>query len=123
MLIKKSSKCPEFVAGDNSLLREMLHPDKDGVDLSYSIALARVEPGKTTLWHRLKSSEVYYILQGRGTMYIDEEQAVVEKGDLIHIPPGSAQRIENTGAIELLFLCIVAPPWKKEDEEILERIE
>ncbi len=61
MLIKNSSKCLEFVARDNSLLRELLHPDKDAVDLSYSIALARVKPGKTTLWHRLKSSEVYYI--------------------------------------------------------------
>ncbi len=28
-------------------------------------------------------------------MFIDEEQAAVEKDDLIHVPPCSAQRIEN----------------------------
>ncbi len=120
MLVKKGKKIKEFLAGDYSILKELLHPEKDGIELGYSIAMARINPGATTLKHRLKSSEVYYILQGRGIMHIDKESSMVEKGDLIYIPPASTQRIENTGDEELVFLCIVSPPWKKEDEEILE---
>ena len=37
--------CPLFIAGDNSELREMLHPEKKELKLSYSLAHAKVAPG------------------------------------------------------------------------------
>lgn len=48
MFVKKLLDCPEFIAGDNTLLREILHPDKADLDLRYSFAHAIVKPGKTT---------------------------------------------------------------------------
>ncbi len=120
MLVKRGREIEEFLAGDHSLLKELLHPDRDNVGMDYSLAVARVLPGKRTLWHRLKGSEVYYILSGSGRMYVDDEVEDVEEGDAVYIPPGSRQRIENTGDGELIFLCIVNPAWRKEDEEILE---
>ena len=32
MLIKDLNHCEEFIAGDDSLLRQLLHPDEDNVD-------------------------------------------------------------------------------------------
>ena len=29
MFIKELQKCEEFIAGDNTILREILHPDKE----------------------------------------------------------------------------------------------
>jgi len=63
--------------------------------------------------------EVYYIMDGEATMHIDDEVFAVKEGDAIHIPAGSVQYIENTGDSELSFLCIVSPPWSKDDEELL----
>jgi mannose-6-phosphate isomerase-like protein (cupin superfamily) len=113
-------ECKEFVAGDGSLLRELLHPDKDDVKIRYSLAHAQVAPGKRTTPHRLTTAEVYYILQGRGRMHIDEEVAQVSAGYAIYIPPLSVQSIENTGPADLLFLCIVDPAWREADEEVLQ---
>ena len=73
-----------------------------------------------TARHRLKSSEVYYILEGEGEIYIDDESRRVTQGQTIYIPPGAVQRIRNTVDAELVFLCLVDPAWKAEDEEILE---
>ncbi|MBI5152418.1 cupin domain-containing protein [Candidatus Peregrinibacteria bacterium] len=121
MFIKKFLNCAEFIAGDNTILRETLSPLNDKADLKirYSLAHAILKPGKKSYSHKLKTSEVYYILEGEGIMHIDNETARVEVGDTIYIPPNSSQYIENSGASDLKFLCIVDPAWKKEDEEVL----
>ena len=119
MLVKDLRSCEEFVAGDGSLLRQLLHPDTLDVACRYSLAHATVKPGHTTTPHRLATSEVYYILEGHGVMRIDEESQPVRPGQAVYIPPRSTQYIENTGEADLVFLCIVDPAWREEDEEIL----
>jgi mannose-6-phosphate isomerase-like protein (cupin superfamily) len=120
MFIRRLSDCPEFIAGDNCRLREILHPDKADLALRYSLAHAVVAPGQTTWLHALRTSEVYTILSGEGSMHIDGERAAVHPGDTVYIPPKARQQITNTGATDLVFLCIVDPAWRKEDEEVVE---
>jgi len=119
MLVRRLADCEPFVAGDNSLLREFLHPDKADVAIRYSLAHARVGPGEQTKAHRLRTAEVYYILSGRGRMHIDAESAEVDAGSAVYIPPGSVQYIANTGKDDLAFLCIVDPAWREADEEVV----
>ena len=112
--------CEEFLAGDACILREMLHPDKQDLALRYSLAHATVPPGATTLAHRLRTSEVYFILQGQGRMHIDKEITDVGPNDTVYIPPHAPQYISNTGQKDLTFICIVDPAWREDDEEVLE---
>ncbi len=120
MFIRDLTKCKKFIAGDNTILKELFNPLKDNINLRYSLAHAIVKHGEITFNHKLRTSEVYYILQGKGVMYIDDETAEVKEGQAIYIPPNSKQRIKNIGDSDLMFLCIVDPAWKPEDEEILE---
>ena len=120
MFIKNLNRCREIIAGDNTILREILNPLKKDLELRYSLAHARVKPGGITRAHKLKSSEVYFLLKGEGEMHIDDEKGKVLAGDAVYIPPGSVQRIKNIGLNELVFLCIVDPAWKSEDEQVLE---
>ncbi len=120
MWIKDLQDCPVFRAGDNTILRELVQPHKVPLELRYSLAHAVVKPGATTLLHRLATSEVYYILDGHGLMHISGESARVTPGQAVYIPPGASQQITNTGAADLLFLCIVDPAWRKEDEVVME---
>jgi len=120
MWIKDLKACAEFIAGDSAVLREILNPLKETLKLRYSLAWAKVLPGKITRLHRLKTSEVYYILEGRGEMYLNQERQEVAPGQAVYIPPHSRQRIRNTGPSDLTFLCIVDPAWRLEDEEVLE---
>ncbi len=119
MFIKNLIDCPRFVALDGTDICELLHPEREdeALFMGYSLAHARLGPGEASKPHRLRSSsEVYFILEGRGRMNVDGESAEVEPGQAIYIPPGSSQNIENTGDRPLTFLCIVRPPWKEEDE-------
>ncbi|MBN2615149.1 MAG: cupin domain-containing protein [Bacteroidales bacterium] len=119
MFIKDLKDCEEFIAGDNSVLRELLHPDKADLKLGYSLAHAVINPGITSLPHKLNASEVYYIMQGEGLMHIDNEESKVLPGQAVYIPPNAEQYIQNTGTVDLIFLCIVDPAWRLENEEIL----
>jgi len=119
MFIRELNDCKEFVAGDNCLLREILHPDKADLALRYSLAHAVVKPGDTTWQHRLKTSEVYFIVSGNGVMHIDGESSPVRPGSTVYIPPRAEQSITNSGKTDLVFICIVDPAWRTEDEEVV----
>jgi mannose-6-phosphate isomerase-like protein (cupin superfamily) len=122
MLIKRLKDCQEIIALDDSIVRELLNPLYDQIDLKldYSLAHATVKQGTATAPHRFKTaSEVYYILKGRGIMHIDELSEDVKLGDTIYIPPMAIQYIENTGEFDLEFLCIVYPSWKPDAEELV----
>jgi len=119
MMIKDVKDCREITAGDGSSLRELLHPGRTPFAGRYSLAHARVKPREATKPHRLRNSEVYWILDGRGIMRVDGESAVVGLGQIVSIPPRAVQSIENTGDNDLVFLCIVDPAWEPEDEEVL----
>ncbi len=120
MLIKNFSDQKELVAGDNCILRELLSGINDDVECQYSIAHARVSVGETTYKHALKTTEVYYIISGKGKMYINDESAEVGSKYTIYIPPNAIQCIENIGDEELEFICIADPAWRVEDEVILD---
>jgi mannose-6-phosphate isomerase-like protein (cupin superfamily) len=122
MIIRDSATCPHERVMDRSILCELLHPDKvaGAEGLSCSIAHAIVPCGESTLPHQLHSStELYYILEGRGEMHIDGEVRPVTPGQVILIPPSKVQYIINTGTGDLVFLCVVSPKWRAEDETLL----
>jgi len=120
MFVKCLKDCREFIAGDGSILRELLHPEKAGIQAHYSLAHAKVKAGHKTKPHKLNSSEVYYVTAGKGLMYINKESFEVGPECAIYIPPDAVQYVENTGNSDLKFLCIVDPAWRKEDEEVFE---
>ena len=85
-------------------------------DPDVSIARARIEPGVTTRWHRLKgTTERYYILSGRGRMEVgDLLPQEVNAGDIVLIPAQCRQRIRNIGSEDLIFLAICTPRFSDE---------
>jgi mannose-6-phosphate isomerase-like protein (cupin superfamily) len=80
-------------------------------DPDLSIARARVPPGVTTRWHRVRNTaERYVILEGRGRAEIGGlAPQEVGPGDVVLIPPSTRQRIANTGPGDLVFLAICTP--------------
>ena len=91
-------------------------------DPDVSIARARVTPGVTTRWHRLRGiAERYVILEGQGRVEIGELPATdVGPGDVVFIPPGCRQRITQHGTGDLVFLAICSPRFVPAAYEDLE---
>ena len=98
----------EYFFEEGCFILEMLNTDSDP---DVSIARARVEPEKTTRFHRLKGVvERYVIQQGSGQVYIGDEPAqAVQVGSVVVIPEGVKQKIYNSGVDDLVFLAICSP--------------
>ncbi|MBB3167383.1 cupin domain-containing protein [Simiduia aestuariiviva] len=80
-------------------------------DPEVSIAQARVAPGVTTAWHKLKdTTERYLITSGEGRVEVgNDAPRAVTIGDVVLIAPMERQRITNTGTVDLVFLAICSP--------------
>ena len=86
------------------------------VDPGVSIARARVEPGRTTRWHRLAgTTERYVILEGHGRAEVGDEILEASIGDIVVIPPDQPQRISNIGTGDLVFLAVCTPRFQPEN--------
>lgn len=117
--IKQQNLSKEFYTTEKCFITE-LSSTIDDPDVS--IARARVMPGITTSWHRLKKiTERYFIISGKGSVEIGElpPQEVID-GDIVIIPPMCRQRITNIGSDDLIFLAICTPRFLDEVYEDIE---
>jgi mannose-6-phosphate isomerase-like protein (cupin superfamily) len=120
MSVRKNSEIKSIQGSEGTKIKQYFHPHNTLNGINYSIAQFTLGPGKKSKLHKMSSSEIYYILEGSGDLKIDEDTHHIEKDDSAYVPPNSKQFIENTGSINLKFLCIVEPAWKVEDEILLE---
>jgi len=120
MSIQKNSEITGIEGKEGTKIKQYFHPHNTLNGIRFSMAHFTLMQGKSSLRHKLQSSEIYYILEGEGKLNVDDESFCVKKDDSVYVPPMSEQFIENTGGLDLKFLCIVDPAWKAEDEIILE---
>ncbi len=120
MSLKKNSEIKYIQGNEGTKIKQYFHPHNTLNGINFSIAQFTLESGKKSKLHKMSSSEIYYILEGSGMLKINEETYQLEKDDSVYVPPNSKQFIENTGSINLRFLCIVEPAWKADNEILLE---
>lgn len=109
--VKRINPATEFYTPEKCYIIELSSaPD----DPEASIARARVAPGVTTRWHRLRgTTERYFILEGNGLVEVGAlSPQEVGVGDTVLIPPYCRQRITNPTRGDLLFLAICTPPFR-----------
>ncbi len=108
--IKRAIENEEYLTEEKCHILEVAN---DSGDELMSIARARVEPGLTTAWHRLRQThERYLIVSGTGLVEIENlSPTQVNSGDVVRIPAGTAQRITNTGSVDLVFFAVCTPPF------------
>ena len=116
MNIKNIEKIEAFSGQEGTKIKKIFSPDNTSNVIRYSIAHCTINPGKTSKPHTMKTSEIYFILEGMGILHIGEEQSEVKMNDSIFVPPNSRQFLENIGETDLTALCIVDPAWRQEDE-------
>jgi mannose-6-phosphate isomerase-like protein (cupin superfamily) len=119
-MIRRLADCKEFLAGDHTNLRELLHPARAPVQIGYSLAHGTLEPGATSKRHRLAATEVYYFMSGEGVFHAGKQASTVQAGTAVYVPSGVVQWVENTGGDRLEFLCLVEPAWTAEGEEVFD---
>jgi len=113
MIVQNLSSQKPFTTADGSQIRSILDASNAPVKLQ-SLAEASLPAGKSTQRHYHRASEeLYFLIEGCGTMEVDGESSPVGPGDAILIPPGARHQI--TADSPLRFLCCCAPPYSHSD--------
>jgi mannose-6-phosphate isomerase-like protein (cupin superfamily) len=117
--VKQLNPADEFYTPERCYITELSNTPEDP---DVSMARARVEPGVTTRWHRLReTAERYYIVEGRGRVEVGNiPPKEVNAGDVVLIPPMCRQRITNIGSNGLVFLAICTPRFSNDVYEEIE---
>lgn len=74
--------------------------------------IVSTEEGHNQEFYDKESSFNYIILEGTGSFFLDDEEVVVSKGDMISISPKT--RIYYKGKLKMVL--VTNPPWKGENE-------
>lgn len=113
------AELPCYTTRDGSQIRELMHPQQHP-NRNQSLAEATIAPGQSTHLHRHPGSEeLYHVTAGEGLMQLGEERFAIATGDTVHIEPGTAHAVTNTGRAPLVILCCCAPPYSHDDTELL----
>ena len=117
--IKQLNSNNEFFTPERCYITELSNTADDP---EVSIARARVDPGVTTCWHRLRGiAERYCIIHGTGRVETGNlPPQNVYPGDTVIIPPMCRQRITNIGPDDLVFLAICTPRFSNDAYEDIE---
>jgi mannose-6-phosphate isomerase-like protein (cupin superfamily) len=119
-LIRNRESLESYVTKDKSTIWELYHPGSSPLK-DVSVAEAYVKDSDETETHVHKSSrEIYYILEGSGTMKLGDCIFGVKAGDAILILPEMPHNV-RAGGSGIRILCICSPPYSHEDTEITSR--
>ncbi|HEY3272147.1 MAG TPA: cupin domain-containing protein [Methanocella sp.] len=118
-MIRNRDNVEAYVTKDRSTIRELFHPGTSPVE-GFSVAEAEVAAGLETDTHvHKKSQEIYYILEGAGTMRLGGQSFKVKTGDAILILPGTPHNIKADDGECIRILCICSPAYSHDDTELL----
>jgi len=60
--------------------------------------------------HHSRARQFFFVLEGEGTMLLDDQEVTLRRGDGLEIPPGSRHQFCNRSMGEVQFLVFSFPP-------------
>lgn len=76
--------------------------EKDGA----AAEIHQVEIADAKLHYHAHTDEFYYVIDGQGTMTLDDEEIEIHKGVVVYIPRGVKHKVR--GRLTVLTVCIPA---------------
>lgn len=75
-----------------------------------SVIQERVPAGGAEVMHYHNTArQFFYILEGEGTMVLEDRQVVLQKGEGLEIAPQVSHQFKNQSAVDVHFLVISVP--------------
>lgn len=97
---------PALPASPNREFRYLVNQDVGCLDVTQFVGL--IPPGRANM-HSHTYDEVVYVLDGRGMLHLDGEEAPLEAGSCIHLPPFVEHCLENVGEEPMRVLGVFHP--------------
>ncbi len=89
---------------------------------THKVKRLTVQPGQRLSYQRhAHRAEHWFVVEGTGSVTLDGVESPVEPGDAVDVALGAAHRIQNTGAVPLVFIEVQRGDSFAEDD--IERLD
>ena len=95
MNTKKIEEIESFSAQEGTKIRQIFSPADTDNAIRYSLAHCTINPGNSSKPHTMKTSEIFYILQGSGIMHVGTEQKEITKNEAERILKSAHEHEHN----------------------------
>jgi mannose-6-phosphate isomerase-like protein (cupin superfamily) len=97
----------------SSIAHEFVGADRGGVGVC--IIFVDAAPGEGPRLHKHPYEEIFITLSGEATFVVDDQELQVGPDDIVIVPPHTAHRFTNSGAVPLRQIDIhVSPAFSTE---------
>ncbi len=95
-------------------IESLISANEEGQFTAYRV---RIEPNQeTSESHHKIAEEIYYVVAGKGTAYLDDEAFILEPGDFLRLPPGTRHRfVTQERPLEMLD---IHSPGSRPDRDV-----
>ena len=84
---------------------------------TFKVKRIEVLPGKRLSYQKhARRAEHWFVIEGTAKVTLDGEEIIVNSGEAIDIPIGSAHRVENAGTTNLAFIEVQRGSYLGEDD-------
>ena len=112
MNMMKKSSAPRYER--DGIVSFLLVSEMTSDSKNLTVTLVEMQPGGVQHVHSHEPEQMYYILEGSGSMTVDDEQRPVQAGDCIFYPSFARHGLENTGETVLRYLSAASPSFTRE---------
>jgi mannose-6-phosphate isomerase-like protein (cupin superfamily) len=84
--------------------------------MNITTTLVEMDIGGIQHIHSHSTEQAYFIIEGKGIMFVDNEECEVKTGDSIFIASNSKHGLKNIGNNKLTYLSSGSPPFGREME-------
>jgi mannose-6-phosphate isomerase len=86
-------------------------------DRNFKVKRIEVLPGKRLSYQKhSERAEHWFVVDGTAKVTLDGAEIIVRAGEAIDIPIGAAHRVENPGAVDLVFIEVQRGNYLGEDD-------
>ena len=84
---------------------------------NFKVKRIEVLPGKRLSYQKhAQRAEHWFVIEGTAKVTLDDRDVLIAAGEAIDIPVGSAHRVENPGAEDLIFIEVQRGSYLGEDD-------
>jgi quercetin dioxygenase-like cupin family protein len=108
--LEKAAKIKLDIEGAKSVYKQIPISKADGTP-TFSFRVFTIEPGGHTPLHPFE--HLNYIIEGHGTVFAEDGERELKKGDFVMIFPGERHQYRNTSTSKpMLMICAVPKEYE-----------
>jgi len=111
MHVLKKENAPRYVRPEG-ITSYLLASPRTSHAQHLTTTLAVIQPGGEQRIHSHRPEQVYFIIEGSGSMTVADETQRVSAGDCVFIPAGQPHGLKNDGDVAVRYFSAAAPAYE-----------